>query len=88
MHGVCVQADGKRLFVTVETDHTLRIIDTATQQTIGTRQSVGASQPVRRDAGWEIRRSPDPRWRQRGRRRCLAAENCEERSRSRSRTTL
>ncbi len=36
VHGVCVQADGKRLFVTVETDHTLRIIDTATKQTIGT----------------------------------------------------
>jgi YVTN family beta-propeller protein len=31
-----VQADGKRLFVTVETDNTLRIIDTATSQTIGT----------------------------------------------------
>jgi YVTN family beta-propeller protein len=36
VHGVCVQADGKRLFATVESDHTLRIIDTATQQTIGT----------------------------------------------------
>ena len=36
VHGVCVQADGKRLFVTVETDHTLRIIDTTTRQTIGT----------------------------------------------------
>jgi YVTN family beta-propeller protein len=36
VHGVCVQADGKRLFATVETDHTLRIIDTASQQTIAT----------------------------------------------------
>jgi serine/threonine-protein kinase len=36
VHGVCLQADGKRLFVTVETDQTLRIIDTATQQTVGT----------------------------------------------------
>lgn len=36
VHGVCLQGDGKRLFVTVETDHTLRIIDTATQQTLGT----------------------------------------------------
>lgn len=34
VHGVCVQADGKRLFATVETDHTLRIIDTATEQSI------------------------------------------------------
>ncbi len=41
VHGVCVQADGKRLFVTVETDHTLRIIDTATQQTIGTVKVTG-----------------------------------------------
>jgi len=36
VHGVCVQADGRRLFATVETDHTLRIIDTATQQTTAT----------------------------------------------------
>jgi YVTN family beta-propeller protein len=36
VHGVCVQADGKRLFVTVETDQTLRIIDTGSQRTIGT----------------------------------------------------
>jgi len=36
VHGVCVQADGKRLFVTVESDRTLRIINTATNQTIGT----------------------------------------------------
>jgi YVTN family beta-propeller protein len=36
VHGVCVQADGKRLFATVETDHTLRIIDTASQRTIAT----------------------------------------------------
>jgi YVTN family beta-propeller protein len=36
VHGVCVQADGKRLFATVETDQTLRIIDTLSQQTIAT----------------------------------------------------
>ncbi len=36
VHGVCLQGDGKRLFATVETDHTLRIIDTSTKQTIGT----------------------------------------------------
>ena len=36
VHGVCVQADGKRLFATVETDHTLRIIDTASRQTVAT----------------------------------------------------
>ena len=36
VHGVCLQADGKRLFATVETDHTLRIIDTASQRTIAT----------------------------------------------------
>jgi YVTN family beta-propeller protein len=35
IHGVCVQPDGKRLFVTVESDHTLRIIDPATQAQIG-----------------------------------------------------
>src|SRR5713226_3691433 len=36
VHGVCLQADGKRLFATVETDHTLRIIDTANRQTVAT----------------------------------------------------
>src|ERR1700739_1705497 len=46
VHGVCLQADGKRLFVTVETDHTLRIIDTATQQTIGTVKVSGRPNQV------------------------------------------
>jgi YVTN family beta-propeller protein len=32
VHGVAVQPDGKRLFATVESDHTLRIVDTATGQ--------------------------------------------------------
>jgi YVTN family beta-propeller protein len=36
VHGVCTQADGRRLFVTVETDHTLRIIDAATGNTTAT----------------------------------------------------
>src|SRR5205814_10478656 len=36
VHGVCVQADGKRLFVTVEIDQTLRVIDTVSRQTIAT----------------------------------------------------
>ena len=41
IHGVCVQPDGKRLFVTVESDHTLRIIDTTTQAQIGTVKLAG-----------------------------------------------
>src|SRR6202140_2249182 len=41
VHGVCVQADGRRLFTTVESDHTLRIIDTANQQTIATIKLTG-----------------------------------------------
>ena len=41
VHGVCVQADGKRLFATVETDHTLRMIDSATRQTVGTVEVSG-----------------------------------------------
>ncbi len=41
VHGLCVQADGKRLFATVESDHTLRIIDTANQQTVGTIKVTG-----------------------------------------------
>ena len=34
IHGVALQRDGKRLFVTVESDRTLRIVDTATQQEV------------------------------------------------------
>jgi YVTN family beta-propeller protein len=41
VHGICVQADGRRLFATVETDHTLRIIDTASQQTVATISLAG-----------------------------------------------
>ena len=46
IHGVTVQPDGKRLFVTVESDHTLRIIDTATRQVIGTVKVSGRPNQV------------------------------------------
>jgi YVTN family beta-propeller protein len=46
IHGVAVQPDGKRLFVTVESDHTLRIIDTATRQTVGTVKVSGRPNQV------------------------------------------
>ena len=46
IHGVTVQPDGKRLFVTVESDHTLRIIDTATQQVVGTVKVSGRPNQV------------------------------------------
>lgn len=36
VHGVCTEADGRRLFVTVETDDTLRIIDAASGNTTST----------------------------------------------------
>src|SRR5690349_6994954 len=35
IHGVTVQPGGKRLFVTVESDHTLRIVDTYSRQQVG-----------------------------------------------------
>jgi YVTN family beta-propeller protein len=46
IHGVAVQPDGKRLFVTVESDHTLRIIDTTTRQTVGTVKVSGRPNQV------------------------------------------
>lgn len=46
IHGVTVQPDGKRLFVTVESDHTLRIVDTATRQTIGSVKVSGRPNQV------------------------------------------
>lgn len=36
VHGVCLDPTGQRLFLTIESDHTLRIVDTAAQTTIGT----------------------------------------------------
>jgi len=41
VHGVCVQPDGKKLFATIESDHTLRTINTVTQQTFGTVKLAG-----------------------------------------------
>ena len=46
IHGVTVQPNGKRLFVTVESDHTLRIIDTTTQQVIGSVKVSGRPNQV------------------------------------------
>src|SRR5215469_16065240 len=46
IHGVTVQPDGKRLFVTVESDHTLRIIDTGSRQTVGTVKVSGRPNQV------------------------------------------
>ena len=35
VHGVALQPDGKRLFATVESDRTLKIVNTATRETVG-----------------------------------------------------
>ncbi len=36
MHGVCAQADGQKLFTSIESEKTLKVIDTATNQVIST----------------------------------------------------
>lgn len=41
VHGVALQADGQRLFVTVESDNTLRVIDTTTDKMIATIKLTG-----------------------------------------------
>jgi YVTN family beta-propeller protein len=41
IHGLAMNADGKLLFVTVESDHTLRIVDTTTGQTRATIKLTG-----------------------------------------------
>ncbi len=46
IHGVAVQSDGKRLFVTVESDRTLRIVDTATQREVGSVKVSGRPNQV------------------------------------------
>jgi YVTN family beta-propeller protein len=46
IHGVAVQPNGKRLFVTVESDHTLRIVDTASRQQVGSVKVSGRPNQV------------------------------------------
>src|SRR5947209_900352 len=46
IHGVTVQPDGKRLFVTVESDRTLRIVDTASRQQVGSVKVSGRPNQV------------------------------------------
>ena len=41
VHGIAVQADGRRLFVTVEAEQTLKIVNTVTEQIIGTVKLTG-----------------------------------------------
>ena len=41
IHGLALAHDGKLLFVTVESDHTLRIVDTTTGQTTATVKLTG-----------------------------------------------
>jgi YVTN family beta-propeller protein len=36
VHGLAVQADGQRLFATIESDNTLRVVDTAIDKVIAT----------------------------------------------------
>ena len=42
VHGVALQADGRRLFATVESDNSLRIIDTSTDQMLATIKLSGS----------------------------------------------
>lgn len=41
VHGVALQADGRRLFATVESDNTLRVVDTATNKVLSTIKLTG-----------------------------------------------
>jgi YVTN family beta-propeller protein len=34
VHGVCAPADGRKIYATIESDHTVRVVDTATNQQI------------------------------------------------------
>ena len=46
VHGVALQADGRRLFVTVESDNTLRVIDTTTDKMIATIKLIMVNQDM------------------------------------------
>ena len=41
VHGLAIQADGRRLFASVESDNTLRVVDTATDKVIATIKLTG-----------------------------------------------
>jgi len=42
IHGLAIQRDGRRLFATIESDNTLRVIETATNNVIATINLTGA----------------------------------------------
>jgi len=46
VHGLAAQGDGRRLFVTTEADHALKIVDTTTNKIIGTVQLQGRPNQV------------------------------------------
>ena len=41
VHGVCAPADGKHLFTTIESEKTLKVLDTATNEIVATIQLTG-----------------------------------------------
>src|SRR5690242_19923992 len=41
VHGLAIQADGRRLFATVETEHTLKFIDTVSDKVIASVKLAG-----------------------------------------------
>jgi YVTN family beta-propeller protein len=60
VHGVCAQADGRRLFTTIESERNLKVIDTATNRAVDTIPLTGrpnqcASTPDGRFVGVPIR---------------------------------
>ncbi len=60
IHGVCVQADGKKLFATVESDQTVKTIDAVTLQIVGVVKLAG-NRLIRRHARWQISSRSYPR---------------------------
>lgn len=60
VHGVCAQADGRRLFTTIESEHNLKVIDTVTNRVVETilltgRPNQCAATPDGRFVGVPIR---------------------------------
>ena len=63
IHGLALRSDGKLLFVTVESDHTLRLVDTSTNSDEGHDKADRTAQRVRGHAGWQVCGRAHSRWR-------------------------
>ncbi len=76
-HGLCAPADGRRLFTTIESEKSLKTIDTLTGKIVDIIPVDGQAQRVRRHTGWTLCWRAYTRRQPRGDRRYYREKGCE-----------